>query len=275
MSGLFDPNGPLMSGLRKMADVILCNILFCLVCCPIVTIGAALTALHASMQLLVADLDEEGDSAIRTFISTFRKNFVPSTALWMVTLAMIAFLIVYHQIVWPMEGMMGRVYRITFFILVLVFLFGFQYFFPIQARFQLRLRDVLKNSWLLSIAAAPWTLLSLAVPAVLVYVTVFMNPEGFQMAVFIWVVGGFGVVTYLDSFFFLRAFRKQGVFYGILEDDSEERTEGALFTDEQHRKEDLMVQESSFSDPDWNRKENPEEEERHRQWVRDTRGRRR
>ena len=31
--------------------------------------------------------------------------------------------------------------------------------------------------------------------------------------------------------------------------------EGAIFTDEEHQEQDLMVQESSFSDPNWNRRE--------------------
>ena len=31
--------------------------------------------------------------------------------------------------------------------------------------------------------------------------------------------------------------------------------EGAVFTDEEHMEEDLMVQESSYSDPNWNRRD--------------------
>ena len=54
MSTLFDPDGMLMSGLRKIADIVLCNILFCLFSLPVITAGAALTALHTAMQELAA-----------------------------------------------------------------------------------------------------------------------------------------------------------------------------------------------------------------------------
>ena len=275
MSSLMDPNGALMSALRKMADIVLVNIMFCLVCCPVITIGAALTALHASMQVLAAGRDEEGDTVVRTFIRTFKEDFLPSTLLWVVTLGMIAFLGLYYMVVQSMSGGLARVYRITFYALVLVFLFGFQYLFPLEARFRLRTRDALKNAWMLSIAAAPWTLLSLALTAAAVYVTVFMNPNAFNMAVFIWAVAGFGIVAYLNSFLFLKAFQKMGVFYGLDDMDTGEQTEGALFMDEAHRKEDLMVSENSISDPDWNRREDPEEKARHEEWLRATTGKRR
>ena len=46
---LFDMNGPLMNALRKLANIILCNIVFCLLSLPLFTIGAALAALYACM----------------------------------------------------------------------------------------------------------------------------------------------------------------------------------------------------------------------------------
>ena len=273
MSSLMDPNGSLMSALRRMADIVLVNIMFCLVCCPVITIGAALTALHASMQVLAAGRDEQGDTVVRTFIRTFKEDFLPSTILWMVTLAMIAFLLLYYTVVQRMSGGLSRVYHITFYALVLIFLFGFQYLYPLEARFRLRTRDTLKNAWMLSIAAAPWTLLSLLLTAAAVYITVFMNPDAFNMAVFIWTVAGFGVLAYLSSFIFLRTFHRLGVFYELQDVDTGEQTEGALFMDEDHRKEDLMTFEDSVSDPDWNRRTDPEKEEQHREWVKSTTGR--
>ena len=42
---LFDLNSPLMVALGKLADIIICNIMFCLFSLPVITIGASLTAL--------------------------------------------------------------------------------------------------------------------------------------------------------------------------------------------------------------------------------------
>ncbi|MDO4620022.1 MAG: YesL family protein [Lachnospiraceae bacterium] len=277
MRGLFDPNGSLMGTLEKLSDIVLCNIMFCVCCLPVLTIGAALTALHTSMQAVVAGTDSEelGDNAEKTFLRTFKAEFVPSTKLWLVTVVMILLLFLYHEAVWSMQGAAGRLYRVTFFILLFLFLLGAQYFFPITARFELPLKGILKNSWLLSIAAIPWSLLALAIAVFAVYISFFLNPNGFRLAVFLWAVCGFGLVAYLTSFCYLKAFEKLGVRLGAEDDDSGEKAEGALFTDEKHRKEDLLVFESSVSTPDWNKRVDPEEERRQREYIRDSKGKKR
>ena len=272
MSTLFDPDGMLMSGLRKIADIVLCNILFCLFSLPVITAGAALTALHTAMQELAAGRDEDDQSPERVFLRVFKEDFKKSTLLWLICLGCMAFLFLYYFVTGMLTGNLGRVYRITFFVLLMVFLFGFQYIFPIEARFRLHVKDTLKNSWLLSIAAFPWTILSLAIPAGLVYILFFMNPTGFSMGVFLWTICGFGVVTFLNSFIFLHVFKRLGVRL-TPEDQETEQAEGALFTDEKHMKGDYLDGGLSYSDPDWNRKEETlEQKAEHRAWQRDTRG---
>ena len=69
---LFDPNGALMGALGKLSDVVICNILFCLACLPVVTIGASAAALYSVMQDLIDDkLDE---MVLRAFWTAFRRN---------------------------------------------------------------------------------------------------------------------------------------------------------------------------------------------------------
>ena len=60
-------------------------------------------------------------------------------------------------------------------------------------------------------------------------------------------------LDYLESLLFRRAFRKLSP--ELVTKKQSKQAEGAIFTDEEHREEDLMVQESSFSDPDWNRRD--------------------
>ena len=151
-----------------------------------------------------------------------------------------------------MAGTMGKAYQITFYALILVFVFGFLYLFPLQARYQNKVRHTIRNAWLLSVAALPWTLLCLVVIALAVYISFFMKPESFMMGIYIWAVFGFAVVTYLCSFFFRKAFQK------ISPEQLQGETavsEGAVFVDEEHRTEDLMTPHSGYSDPDWNRRD--------------------
>ena len=249
---LFDLNSPLMVALGKLADIIICNIMFCLFSLPVITIGASLTALYHCMQELIYDDERDEGMIIREFWQAFRQNFKQATVLWLICLLMIAFLYAYYWVSHSLGGAYARIYQTTFYALVLVFLFGFIYIFPLQARYRNEVRYTLRNAWLLSVAALPWTVLSLALIILFVYVTVFMKPDAFQMAIYIWAVCGFGIVAYLTSFFFKQAFRKMSP--EQLKPKSS-IAEGAVFTDEEHMEEDLMVQESSYSDPNWNRRD--------------------
>ena len=250
---LFDPNGPLMTALGKLADIVICNLMFCLFSLPVITVGASLTALYACMQKLIYDDDEKAEGLIfRDFWRAFRSNFRQATLLWLLCLLFGAFMTAYWFVTQAMGGAAGKIYQITFYLLVLLFLFGFLYLFPLQARYRNKLRHTLRNAWLLSVAALPWTVLALLLPVGAVYLSFFLKPDSFRSAVFFWTVGGFGLVAYLDSFFFRMAFRKFGP---EKLKSAGEIAEGAVFTDEEHRKEDLLVQKSRYSAPDWNRRE--------------------
>ncbi len=252
---LFDPEGPLMGALGKLSDVVLSNILFCALCLPVVTAGASLAALYTVMQELV---EERADGMVlRAFWDAFRKNFKQATALWLLCLLAFAFLFLYYQVVAMLGGALGRAYQITFYVLLIAFLFGFQYLFPLQARFQNRVRDTLRNAWLLSILALPQTLLSFLVDGAALYISFFMNPGALNVSVFLWAAAGFGLLACLNSYIFRRAFEKIAPQLRGREPDGG-RAEGAIFTDEGHRAQDLMAQESTFSDPDWNRRKEPE-----------------
>ncbi len=229
---LFDMNGPLMYNLGKLANIFLCNVLFCLFSLPLFTIGASLAALYACMQA-IWDEDED-DIMAKQFFRAFKQNFRQGTVIWLICLAVAAFLGIYYFIVLSMTGTMGRVYRISFFMMCLIFLFGFQYLFPLQARYRNSIKNTLRNAWLLSIAALPWTALSILLVAGAVYLSFFMNPDGVSLAVFLWGTLGFGIVAYLNSIFFGKAFRM--IDPERLEVAHEAPAE-ALFIDEEHRTE--------------------------------------
>lgn len=257
---LFDMDGPLMSALRTLAYIFLCNMMFCLLSLPLFTAGAALAAMYACMQAILAG--DEDDVILKQFWAAFKQNFRQATAVWLICLLAAAFLAVYYQIVSAMGGMLGKAYRISFFMMCLIFLFGFQYLFPLQARYKNKVIDTLKNAWLLSIAALPWTVLSIALTAAAVYISFFMDPNGFHLAIFLWGTLGFGIVAYLNSFVFRRAFL---MIDPQAMEVKHQAPKEALFMDEEHRTDEVFYQESRYSNPDWNRQEIPGavQEERH------------
>ena len=196
-----------MVALGKLADLVFCNMFFCLLSLPVFTIGAALSALYDCTLCIAQDREEMPIIAVQ-YWRAFRKNFKQATLLWLLCLGAFLLLGAYALAVLRLEGILGRVYRVTFLLLCFLFLAGYQYIFPLQARYEMSTRNLLKNAWLLSLAALPWTLCSLGVTAGAVYLSFFMNPAAVNTFVFLWAVGIVGIIAYLNSFFFLRAFRK-------------------------------------------------------------------
>lgn len=206
MNKFLDPNSPLMDALRKLTDLMFCNLAFCIFSLPLFTAGAALSALYTCTHTLVDD--EEDPVIVRAFWRAFRKNFAQATVLWLLCLTAAGLLGAYYWAVGLMPPAYQKLYRVTFFALCVVFVFTFQYIFPLQARYRMKTRHLLKNAFLLSIAALPWTLCSIGVTAGAVYLTLFMNPGFLNMAVLFWAMLLFAVVAYLNSFFFRQAFKR-------------------------------------------------------------------
>jgi uncharacterized membrane protein YesL len=204
---LFDPEGPMMTALGKLADIAICNVLFCICCLPVFTAGAALSALYATVDLLVED--REDGLISRQFFRAFKENFPKATLLWLLCLAVGAFLAVFYLTISALTGALGQLYRVSFFLLCILALLALRYVFPLQARYENSLKATLKNSLLLSVAALPQTLGGLVLMAGAVYVSFFMSENTIHTAIFLWAAVGFGLVAYLDRLFFLgKAFQK-------------------------------------------------------------------
>ena len=82
MSNFFNPDAPFMQGLSKVADIILLNILTVLLSIPVVTIGAAVTALYDAMWRILRD---EG-GIYKNFFLAFKNNFKQATIIWLLAL---------------------------------------------------------------------------------------------------------------------------------------------------------------------------------------------
>ncbi|MCQ2442244.1 MAG: YesL family protein [Oscillospiraceae bacterium] len=203
---IFDPDSPLMSALGKLADLFFCNMLFVVFSLPIITMGASLSALHCCAVSLVNDTEESFIPL--QFWKAFRKNFKRSTLAWLICLGIFLLLGAYYLAVSMLTPSLQKTYRITFYVLVFLFLCGFQYIFPLIAQFPLKVSQVLKNAWLLSAAELPWTLLTIAVEAAAIYLSFFMNPDAYGISLFLWAVEIPALIAYLNSFFFRIAFRR-------------------------------------------------------------------
>lgn len=142
---------PVMRALSTTADLIMLNLLTILCCLPVVTIGAALTALNTAAIKIVRG---EETAPVKDYFRAFRVNFKKGTVLGLIFLLVFAVLIVDYLAAGNAVSILRPVIAA---IALLVLMLG-QYAFAMLARYENTLRGTLKNALLLSIGYFPRTL---------------------------------------------------------------------------------------------------------------------
>ena len=161
MRWLFDMENPVMRALSTTADLIMLNLLTILCCLPVVTIGAALTALNTAAIKIVRG---EETAPVKDYFRAFRVNFKNGTVLGLIFLLVFAVLIVDYLA----AGNAAPILRPVIAAIALLVLMLGQYAFAMLARYENTLRGTLKNALLLSVGYFPRTL-AMAVFAVILW----------------------------------------------------------------------------------------------------------
>lgn len=142
---IFNPENRFWSFLNKVVDALWLGILWGVTSLPIITIGASTTALY---QFTLKQTDNEEGYAWRSYWKAFRKNFLQATILWMVILAVGAFVAI--DLYACMTIAVPAPIRVLCFALVLgmafVYVLSSLYIFPILSRFDLPVKKILTNS---------------------------------------------------------------------------------------------------------------------------------
>lgn len=159
MGKFFDMDSPVMRFLNRVGDLMILNFLMIVCCIPIITAGAAFTALHYVLLKIVRG--EEG-YLVRGFFKSFRSNFRQATLIWLLMLLVVA---VYVGDTW-IFNYSGLVFPKALIIAVvavaILLLMAAVYVFPLLARFENSVKNTLKNAMLLTFANLPKTILMMA-----------------------------------------------------------------------------------------------------------------
>ena len=119
---IFAPDGKLARCLNCIGNLMILNILTLICCIPLVTAGAAMTALYTMTMRMARN--EEG-SIVREYFQAFKENFKQATILWMIFGSLMVFLAFDIYILRSITGTFGLVYRILLFVILLgVFAIG-------------------------------------------------------------------------------------------------------------------------------------------------------
>ena len=182
-----------------VADFILLNLLFIVLCIPVVTIGPAIAALiHTTLKLS----EDENRTLVKPFWNEFKRDITKKMLLWIVYLVLITAVVYIAQFYWNFANTNVDLFKIIGFMLFMLSAFILvvtivasiiglamttQYFSPIKR--------LVKNSYLLIIVMP---VQSLIMAAVIIAVTLFAIYHTVPVLSFFLVIG-FAAIAYSFS----------------------------------------------------------------------------
>ena len=200
MSNFFNMDNGLFRALGKLADLMLLNILFLVCSLPIFTIGASFTAMYY-VTLKLAE-NEEGYIA-----RGFLKYFKQATIIWLILLFFGIVLVLDLLILKDSTGTFVTVLRVVITATMIIYALILLYVFPILARFYNSVKDTFKNAFIMAVVNLPRTFVMLVICAASVLAT-FLNTYTLWYGILIWMMAGFALVAFANSFFFKKIFAK-------------------------------------------------------------------
>ena len=154
MKRFFSESNWLYRFLYGLANWMILSVLWCVSSLPVVTIGIATTSLYAvSLQLVRG----EEPPIIKTFFRSFRINFRQGLILGLIVLAAIAITIGDYYIYRISEGFVRSMFAGFSMVSVGILLLILPYLFPLLAQFDNTVAQMIKNSFVLSVANLPTT----------------------------------------------------------------------------------------------------------------------
>lgn len=194
MKSIFSIDSPVVQKLSFFFDFMMVNMIYILCCVPIVTVGAARAALFTCGRLWA----EKDDAGISTFLKAFFKNLKTATPVWLVMLAVGAFLawdvflLMNNQL--PMEWLMW----IVLFLPILGYLVVSSQLFQMVSRYNCTVKQYIRNALLVGIAHPLCLVVNIGL-AILPYFTIFYNFTAFLQLTLVWILGIFSFQGYLSG----------------------------------------------------------------------------
>ena len=144
MGELFNLDNKFFQGINKIVDCVCLSFLWLLLCIPVVTAGAATTALYYTVNKVIRN---NRSYIWKEFWHAFRTNFKQSTLVWLILIFIYAIMGIdcYIMFQFAKAGVSYGSLYIVFAMLMLIVTMWANYLFPYMARFENTLKAVLKN----------------------------------------------------------------------------------------------------------------------------------
>ena len=200
MSKLFDHDSPVMQLLITIGNLIMLNILWLVCCIPVITVGAATTAMYYTMYQYATDGSE---AVFKPFFSTFAKEFKRSTLVWLLLLVIG---LVFVCDIWFLASVpQFKGLWIVLGFLLFLYCIALTHSFAILGRFDTNIKTALKSCYLVFIMNFWRSMGVLLLSAAPVLIVIFM-PYQVLNTLPLWVGLAFGLIFYLNARLFIKSF---------------------------------------------------------------------
>jgi uncharacterized membrane protein YesL len=200
---LFNEDNFLNQFFLFMGKLIALNLLWMITCIPVITIGASTTALFYCTLKLHKDKDI---SAWKFFWKSFRSNFLQSTAIWVLILVAAVLLWLERIAIGTMPQGLKHIFTYILAAAGLFLLLITLYVFPTVASFENKLLKLISHTLYFIFRQPGYAVAITAITCLPMYFTL-VDAELFPVYLFVWLLCGFSLTAYADSWFLWRLFR--------------------------------------------------------------------
>lgn len=198
MNYLFNPENKFWSFMNKITDVFFLGILWFVFSIPVITAGAATTSLY---QFTLKQTDDEEGYVWKNFWRVFRENFRQATVLWMMVLAVGAFLAadMWACLQIPVSGPVRVVCFGVLLCLGFVYALTVLYIFPILSRFDLPVKTIVTHSFVMAMG-------NLYVSVTILVIYILFGVATYYITILFPVF--MGLAAFISSYFFRHVFSR-------------------------------------------------------------------
>ncbi len=201
MNRLFGLDSPVMAFLSRLADLIWLNLLTLLCCIPVITAGAAFTALHYVCIKMVRD---EDGYLTKSYFKSFKQNFLQATGMWLLFLLAALIMVADFFFVFRMEGDFVFILQVALSAVSLFLVCSLLYWLPLLSRFENTVLHTIKNAFLVSILNFPRTLAILVIYGAFLFFYWMFSIRILPLILLM----GISLPVYLASYLFSAVFKK-------------------------------------------------------------------
>ncbi len=200
---IFNIDSGFSGALGKIADMVILSICWLVCCLPVVTVGAATSALYyASMKNHLGE-----GTIIRNFFRAFVRDFKQSLLLELIVVAVAGVLIVDLYVLPQMDIPLGGLVQVVLTVVAVLGIAMLSYLFPLVARYENTMVQRFQNAVFMSLMNFHYTLLIVAIncaPLLLLVLMTDLFLSIIPLLVLIWP----GMCAMINSKFFLKIFKQ-------------------------------------------------------------------